>query len=131
MGNNRIKIDDKITLQLIDERFSVCQITDAGQVDLSLPFTFLSTTDEEISLVCQESLLPCNTIAREDGWRCLKIEGVLDFSLVGIIAKISKLLADAGVPIFVISTFNTDYILVREALLERTLRAIERACGNS
>ncbi len=57
--------------------------------------------------------VPADTIEREDGWKAFKIEGVLDFSLVGILAKIAQLLADADISIFAVSTYNTDYILVK------------------
>ena len=82
---------------------------DYSQIDLSHPFTFTGTTDEEKSLVCPTSVVPSNTMERSDGWRAFRIEGVLDFSLIGILSKISAILAENRIGIFAISTFNTDY----------------------
>lgn len=64
---------------------------------------------------------PRNTIEREDGWRGFRIQGVLDFSLIGILSKLSAILADNGIGIFAVSTFNTDYILVKEKNFEKAL----------
>ena len=72
--------------------------------------------------------VPENTLAREDGWRALRFEGSLEFSLIGILAHISKVLADGGVGIFAISTFNTDYILTRSECFERAVGLL-RAAG--
>ena len=71
-------------------------------------------TDEEKSLVCLTEDVPDNTIEREDGWKAFRIEGILDFSLIGILSQISALLAENEIGIFAISTYNTDYILVKE-----------------
>ena len=70
-------------------------------------------------------MAPANTIEREDGWRAFRIEGVLDFSLIGILSKISTLLADAGIGIFAVSTFNTDYILTKAENFERALQILK------
>lgn len=77
-------------------------------------YYFIGRSDEENSLVCLTEDVPDNTIIREDGWRAFYIEGVLDFSLVGILSKISTLLAENNIGIFAVSTFNTDYILVKK-----------------
>lgn len=77
-------------------------------------FTFISYTDEELSVVCKEEFLPKNASILESNYKLFRIEGTLDFSLIGIIAKISGLFAENGISIFVVSTFNTDYILVKQ-----------------
>ena len=79
------------------------------------------------SLVCPTALVPENAFSREDGWRAFRICGQLDFSLTGILAKISKKLADAGIGIFALSTYNTDYILIKE---ENYARALELLCSD-
>ena len=94
---------------------SVCKVVDIGMVDLSHELTFVGVTDAEVSVVCPTSCAPVQTVAREDGWRGMRIEGQLDFSLVGILAKISDVLAQAGVALFAVSTYDTDYVLVKEA----------------
>lgn len=114
-------------LRKIGGAFSVCRISDVSGVDFSREFCFLGKTDEEISLVCETDAAPEGALAREDGWRAFRIEGVLDFSLVGILAGISAFLAENGIGIFAVSTYNTDYILTKEENFGRTLEALEKA----
>ena len=84
-------------------------------------------TDEECSLVCPTDCAPARALTRDDGWRALRIQGVLDFSLVGILAQIAGTLADRGIALFAVSTYNTDYILVRAAQLEAAVAALRGA----
>lgn len=116
-----------MTLQVLPQAFTVCKIADVSSVDFSREFVFLSKTDEELSLVCETSALPEGTIARKDGWRALRVTGVLDFSLVGILAKLSGLLAKEGLSIFAVSTYRTDYLLIRAEALERAKAALSNA----
>ena len=74
---------------------------------------FIGSTDAELSLVCETDRVPRRTLAREDGWRALRIVGQLDFSLTGILSRIATILADEKIGIFAVSTYNTDYILFR------------------
>lgn len=101
-------------LKTITHDFSICKVNDFSQVDIKQEYCFTAKTEEENSLVCPTENVPDNTLERDDGWRALRIEGVLDFSLVGILARISALLAENKIGIFVISTYNTDYILVKK-----------------
>lgn len=114
-----------MVLKVIDKEFSVCKVEDYSLVDLGAEFVFVGKTDEERSLVCETSLTPPNVTACEDGWRAFRIEGMLDFSLVGVLAKISGLLADAGIGIFAVSSFNTDYILTKAGNFERALQVLK------
>jgi hypothetical protein len=82
---------------------------------------FYAQTEDEISLVCKETIEVEHVTDIEKGYRLIKIEGILDFSLVGIISKISTLLANNNISIFVISTFNTDYFMVKEDCLQQTV----------
>lgn len=116
-----------MTLELLPQKFSVCQIENPGQADLTAPFTFLSRTDEEISLVCESEKAPKDALKREDGWRGLRIAGPLDFSLIGILAKIAGLLAAQKISIFAISTYNTDYVLVKEEKLSAALDTLKKS----
>ena len=116
------------TLKIIEEEFSVCQVADYEKVDFSAPYVFIGSTEDEKSLVCPVRSVPENTVAREDGWRAFRFEGTLEFSLIGILAHISKVLADGGVGIFAISTFNTDYILTKSECFERAVGLL-RAAG--
>lgn len=114
-------------IKKLDFDFSVCQVTDFSQVDLDSEFCFIEKTDEEKSLVCITGNVPENVITRDDGWRAFRIEGTLDFSLIGILSKISALLAENKIGIFAVSTYNTDYILTKSENFEKALTALENA----
>ncbi|MBE6020172.1 MAG: ACT domain-containing protein [Clostridiales bacterium] len=103
-----------IKLHVLEQPLAVCKLKEISQLDLKGEFLFFCKTDEELSLACPEKDLPANTLVCEKGWRGMRIEGMLDFSLIGIISKISGILADNSIGIFVVSTYNTDYILVKE-----------------
>lgn len=117
-----------MTIERIPGEFSVCKLADYSGVDLSRPFHFAGSTDRERSLVCPTEFAPARCLAREDGWRAFRVAGQLDFSLIGILAKISAALAEAGIGLFAISTYDTDYILTRAESYERALEAL-RAGG--
>ncbi len=106
---------------------TVCKLEDVSAVDLSREFFFLGKTDEEISLVCKTEDAPSNTIERDDGWRGFRIEGVLDFSLIGILSKISSILAENKIGIFAVSTYNTDYILVKKENFDLAMTVLAEA----
>ncbi len=111
-------------LEVLPQTFSVCKVANYGGIDLDTPFVFTGATDSEKSLVCPTAIVPVNTIVRSDGWRAFRVAGTLDFALVGILAALSKTLADAGVGIFAISTFDTDYILTKAEDFDRALAAL-------
>ena len=111
-------------LKRLECEFSICKLTDFSSIDLSPPFHFAARTDEEYSLVCPTSDVPKHTLARDDGWRAFRIEGVLDFSLIGILARISTLLAENQIGIFAVSTYNTDYILTKAGDYDRALQVL-------
>ena len=117
----------KMNLRIIPTEFSVCKVSDYSQIDITEPFVFTGSTDEEKSLVCPTTLVPRNTTEREDGWKAFRIEGMLDFSLIGILSKISSILAENSIGIFVISTFNTDYILTKSEKLDRAIGVLKTA----
>lgn len=114
-------------LRRVGADLTVCKVVDPGEIDLSREFTFVARTDEELSVVCPTDAAPASALAREDGWRAFRVEGVLDFGLTGILARISGILAENGIPIFAVSTYNTDYVLVRRGHLERALAALADA----
>ena len=111
----------------IGQEFSVCKVKDYSQINLGQPFVFTGSTDEEKSLVCPTTLVPQNTVERDDGWKALRINGILDFSLIGILARISNILAKNGIGIFAVSTFNTDYFFVKKRDFEKAIKALEDA----
>ena len=116
-----------MTLQVLPQTFTVCQLSDLSLVDFSRTFVFLSKTDEELSLVCETDHVPQTTITREDGWRALRVCGVLEFSMVGVLARLSSLLAASGISIIAISTYNTDYLLTKTEAFERALKVLSAA----
>ncbi len=116
-----------ITLEPLDVGLSVCKVEDYSQVDICRPFCFTGSTDEEFSLVCPTEMVPENTTERDDGWRAFRIVGVLDFSLVGILAGISAVLAEDKIGLFAVSTYNTDYILTKAENFEKAMDVLKSA----
>ncbi len=92
-------------------------------------FLSITYTEDELSIVCDRQLIPTDVLCETD-WRALKIVGPLDFSLVGILAPIATLLAQQAIPIFVLSTFDTDYILVKDNMLARAKKTLQQAGYN-
>lgn len=114
-------------IKIIEREFSVCQVEDYLGVNLESRYVFTGKTHREKSLVCPTRQVPSNTLRREDGWRAMVIRGVLDFSLVGILAKIANVLADKDISIFALSTYNTDYILIKKENLQKAVKALRDA----
>ena len=100
-------------LIIIKHEFAICKLNDLSEIDYTNEFFFIGKTDEEVSLVCMIDSIPNNTIVYDKTWKAFKIEGVLDFSLIGILSSISKVLAENKIGIFAISSFNTDYIFTK------------------
>lgn len=114
-------------IKKIEHDFSVCKVSDYSSVNLDNEYVFIGKTDEEKSLVCITKNVPKSVIERDDGWKAFRIQGVLDFSLIGILSKISGLLAENKIGIFAVSTFNTDYILTKKENYEKALSVLEYA----
>ena len=114
-------------LTAIKDSITVCNVSDISEIDMTMDFFFLAKTNDEISLVCKTEDTPQNTTERDDGWRGFRIQGLLDFSLIGILSKISAILAENSIEIFAISTFNTDYILVKAENFEKALKVLSDA----
>jgi len=114
-------------IKKIEHDFSVCKVTDYSLVNFESEFCFIGKTDEEHSLVCMTGDVPENTVERDDGWKAFRIQGILDFSLIGILSKISALLAENQVGIFAVSTYNTDYILTKKENYDKAIDVLDRA----
>lgn len=112
-------------LKKLPHELTVCKISSSEYINLNADFYFIGKTEDEISLVCKTEDTPPNTTNRDDGWKGFRIEGMLDFSLIGILSKISTILADHQIGIFAVSTYNTDYILVKDKDFERASSALE------
>ena len=120
-----------LTPVALPARFAVCRLPPEAPIprwEAAVSFLSITRTSEELSVVCPEESIPTGVMA-EAGWRCVRVAGPLDFSLVGILAAMVNPLADAGIPVFAISTYDTDYLLVKERTFDRTV-SILRAAGH-
>lgn len=121
-------LDLKLTLSILPETLVICQMDkDARIPDWLLASTFYSITKtaKELSVVCPQTNVP-EGIKKDEGWRCLKVEGPLDFSAAGILASLTMPLAKEGISVFAMSTYNTDYLLVKERHLEKAVQILSQ-----
>lgn len=116
-----------MNLEKLPYSLTVCKVNKITDIDTGSEFFFIGKTDEELSLVCRTEDTPLKTVSREDGWKGFRICGVLDFSLIGILSEISGILAENKIGIFAVSTYNTDYILVKEDNFEKALAVLASA----
>ena len=114
-------------IQRVHQDFSICQVEDYSLVNLDSEYSFIEKTDEEKSLVCLTNEVPSNVIRRDDGWRAFCIQGILEFSLIGILSKIVSILADHHISIYAVSTYNTDYIFLKKENYQKGLEVLEAA----
>jgi hypothetical protein len=121
--------DPRLILSLLPETLAVTRLPAEaalpGWVDWSDPFVTVSRTRDELSVVCPEARLP-DDVKAERGWRGFKVEGPLDFALTGILSRLASPLAEAAISIFAISTFDTDYLLVRARDLDAAVAVLQR-----
>lgn len=118
-----------LTLELLAERLAIIRLppdADVPQLPLSNSLLSLTVTRDEISIVCPEDAAP-EGVESALGWRALRVAGELDFALIGIMASLTGALAAAGVSVFALSTYTTDYLLVREAALDQAVAALRSA----
>jgi len=123
-----MSIQTDTPLVILPGRLAICRLpADEPFPDWSRSGELLALvrTPDELSVVCEERLVPPE-IKAERGWRAFQVQGPLDFSLVGILASIAAPLAEAGISIFALSTFETDYILVKQSSLDRAVQALNQ-----
>lgn len=111
----------KLVLSILPETLAICRLEKESPIPewaLGASFYSVTRTGQELSIVCTQLNIP-EGIKHEDGWRCLKVEDTLDFSLTGVIASLTMPLAFEGISVFVISTHDTDYLLIRERSLSK------------
>lgn len=120
----------ELTLSVMKEKLGVCRLEKDRGKGHNIPdwatrdgFYSLTKTADELSVVCPEKNIP-EGVRCEPGWRGLKVEGPLDFGLIGILAALSTLLAEEGISLFALSTYDTDYVLVKEETLEKAVKAL-------
>ena len=114
-------------IKRIDYDFSICKVEDYSLADLTMEYCFFAKTDEENSIVCITEYVPENTTACDHVWKAFRIQGVLDFSLIGILSELSTLLAENKIGIFAVSTYNTDYILTKKENYDKALEILSKA----
>ena len=116
----------KLQLLLLDDHLAVCKLEPEAEVPtwaVRGAFFSITRTHDELSVVCPEASVPVNVRA-EKGWRCFRVAGAMDFSLVGVLASLTAPLAEAKLGIFAVSTFDTDYLLVKEQDMGRAIEAL-------
>jgi hypothetical protein len=123
-----LQAQHRLDLELLPSSFAVCRLPAGSSTPEWAAGELCSVTHtaDELSVVCPQSLVP-ETVRREGGWRCLKVWGPLAFELTGVLASLASPLAAAAVPIFALSTFDTDYLLVPGDQLETALSALGAA----
>ena len=118
-----------LTLSLLPDNYSICRLAPEADIPpwaLAGDFFSITRTEEELSLVCSQQVVPAG-VQCEKGYRCIMVLGPLDFSLSGILASLTASLAEAGISVFAISTFHTDYLLVKADNLKRTVAKLQEA----
>ncbi len=118
-----------LKLTLLPEIFSICRLKLDDPVPdkiLDSSFFTITRTEDELSLVCLQKYLPENAVSNNN-WRCFKVDGPLDFSLTGIISSLTLPLAKAEIPVFVFSTYDTDYLMVKRENIQKAIKEFSKA----
>lgn len=120
-----------ITLIPLNDIYSIHQFTDLLEIPkelISSEFYSVTKTEDEVSVITN-CTVDINSTRSDKNWKGFKVEGILDFSLIGIINDITKPLKDNGISVFVISTYNTDYLFVKSELFDKTVEILNRTQG--
>jgi hypothetical protein len=121
--------DPRLSLSVLGETLAICRLEkDAPIPDWALTECFVSITrtGDELSIVAPQAGIPDSTKCVR-GWRCLKLEGPFDFSSIGVLASVTAPLAQAGISVLALSTFETDYLLVKGEDVEQALQVLSEA----
>jgi hypothetical protein len=113
----------QLTLLAVDDTFAICRLGAGSPIPpwaTAGPFFSITRTADELSVVCGQGAVPESAVC-ERGWRCLRVAGAVPFSAVGVLASLAAPLAEAGISVFAVSTFDTDYLLVKEDAWERAV----------
>ncbi len=120
----------KLTLTILPQKYAVCRLDPNGPIPywalLGDDFISLTRTKVELSVACVQENVPADVKASR-GWRCAKVEGAFDLSLPGVHVSLAIPLAQAGISILSIATYETDHLLIREEDLERSIKVLEEA----
>lgn len=115
-------------LIVLPQRFAVCRLSGDATIPLWATegeFFSITRTADELSLVCSQDLVPEDILCERE-WRCLRVAGTMAFSTVGVLAGLSRPLAEAGIGIFIVSTFDTDYLLAKEQDWPQAIEVLRR-----
>jgi hypothetical protein len=115
-----------LPLSILPYKLAICRLEPGADLPdwfFHLPFWSATFTGEEISIIVPEENVPANCQS-ENHWSCLKVHGPLDFGLTGILASLTSPLAEAGIPVFALSTFETDYLMIKDSDLEETIAVL-------
>lgn len=117
-----------LTLEVLPGTFAICRLDAQAEVPdwATGEVVSVTRTPDEVSVVCSDDTVPEN-IQCEGGWRCLRVAGPLAFSMIGVIASLTGTLAEANISVFVVSTFDTDYLLVKEADFDAAVASLGNA----
>ena len=118
----------QLQLEIFPEPYAVCRLAPhaAAPTWARGGLVAITRTPDELSVICQQDKVPASTTATR-GWRCLRVAGTLDFSLIGVIAGLTRVLATARISVLVTSTFDTDYLLIREPDLTQATTVLQAA----
>jgi uncharacterized protein len=120
---------NRFPLTLLEGTYAVCRLGPEDDVPgwaAGGPLSSVTRTPHELSVVCPASDVPAGVRAERD-WRAFQLQGPVPFTTVGVISSLTRPLAEAGIPVFVLSTFDTDYLLVKEGVVSRAGKLLERA----
>src|SRR5437867_13048828 len=118
----------RLTLTVLADQFAVCKLTPEAPIPawaITGAFSSITRTTDELSVVCRQDAVPEGIIC-ERGWRCLRVAGTMPFTVVGVLASLTAPLAEAGISVFAISTFDTDYLLMKADDLERAIDVLRQ-----
>ncbi len=121
----------KLTLSILPEKLGICHFDKNSPIPnwaKKISFCSITRTSDELSIVCPQDKIPAGVLVEKD-WRAFKVQGPLGFSLTGVVSSLSTSLAKAGISIFYISTYETDYLLVKEENLVRAKNILSKFCN--
>ena len=123
---------NRFPLTLLEGTFAVCKLdtnerTPGWVLDTAGPIACVVRTADELCIICAEEDVPRTAVKVERGFRAFKLEGPVPFTTVGVVSGLTKPLAEAGISVFVISTFDTDYLMVNEKHVERAAKLLTAA----
>ena len=121
--------DSRLRLKLLAEPFGILKLPPTQRFPVwvaDAPIFFVARTEDEFSVMCPQRYIPAN-VPHSAGWLCLRVDGDLLFDEVGVAARVSRPLADAGLSIFLVSTHDRDYVMIAEKDLQSALTAYEKA----